>query len=470
MPQPRQGSPARSSSAPPPSAAAAIGGGLIGGLPGAAAATASLATGAKTQGAIIQGTLSSIEAILAAIALRRTMLIEAEAKRAFPQTDISQALAEEARREVVFRKRVAERVRAGMELALKATDPSARAAAIQNVLKREQRFAQMRSSAAGERVLASAELQDLRTRSPQGALWQLGPRKEHTPDCIAMANKFWPWAVLNEVHPLLHVGCGCYLVSLGEAISKGLLSAADIPSQAEALRMAAPVIRHVREEAAEAKRKYGSLEESALSELLARRGLAGSANADHLAAAPLAADVLAAPSTVLAEADANAKDKQTGAMVALFPDSRRAEKLALPRGEKPEQLHVTLAFLGTAADLDLDKAKAAVAAWAKETPPLVGKLSGIGHFDLGKGDTVTYRSVDLPDLPAPREQLVKDLEKAGVPAKTDHGFSPHMSIAYDVRRPPIKQEPIRFSKVTLAWGEERYEFKLTGSTTAPAGA
>lgn len=464
MPQPRrQASPGRSPSAPPlPSAAAVAGGGLIGGLPGAAAASASLATGAKTQATILQGTVSSIEAILAAIALRRTALIEAEAKRAFPATDISEALAEEARREVVFRKRVADRTRTGMELALKATDPSARAAAIQNVLKREQRFAEMRSVASAERVLASAELQDLRTRSPQGALWQLGPRRTHTEDCVVMSGRFWPWSVLNEVHPLLHVGCGCFLVSLGEAISQGKISAADIPSKSEALRMAAPVIRHVREEAAEAKRKYSSLEESALSELLARRGLTGSANADHLAAAPLAADVLVAPATVLAEADANAEAKQTGAMVALYPDPRRAEKLAVPRGEKPEQLHVTLAFLGTAADLDLEKAKAALAAWAKATPPLTGKLSGIGHFDLGKGGTVTYRSVDLPDLPAPREQLVKDLEKAGVPAKTDHGFTPHMTVAADVRRPPIKQEPIRFSKVTLAWGEERYEFKLQG--------
>jgi 2'-5' RNA ligase len=461
----RQAPPARTSQPPPPLAVIPAAG-IIAGTPSAAAGAAGLAAGAKAQATIAEGTVNAIQAMLAAIALRRRRIITQAVAPAFPGTDLSDALAEEDRREIVFRKLSERRVRDSMKLAMKANDPSARTAAIQNVLNREQRYAEMRTAAAGERVLASAELQALRTLSPMGAFWALGYRQRHTPDCIAMAGKFWPWVVLNEVHPLLHVGCGCQLFSYGEAIAAGMMTAADVMTDEKALIMAKAVIQHVREEAAEAQRKYGHLaeleaaagEELSIRVALVERG----ADADQLAAAPLSADLMPAPPSVIAEA-APGDDTTTMAMVALYPSPDRARKLAVPRGEKPDQLHVTLAFLGKTEGLDFEKAKGAVESWAKATPPLAGKLSGVGHFDLGKGDTVTYRSVDLPELPAPREKLVQILDKAGTPASTEHGFTPHMSIDYRVRRPAIKQEPIRFPQVTLTWGDERHDFKLGGT-------
>jgi 2'-5' RNA ligase len=276
-----------------------------------------------------------------------------------------------------------------------------------------------------------------------------------------MAGRFWPWVVLNEVHPLLHVGCGCRLFSYGDALAKGMMAATDVMSNQAALRLAAPVIQHVRDEKAEAERKYGPMAEdeaAATEELLIREALLDrGGDADALAAMPLSCDPLPAPLGVIAEAE-----EQTGAMVALFPDRKLSKKLALPGGDPPEQLHVTLAFLGKAADLDFDKARAAVEAWAKKTPPLSGELSGIGHFDLGRGEKVTYRSVDLPELPTPREGLIADLDKAGVPPRRDHGFSPRMTIDSRMRRPEVKKQPITFAEVTLAWGGERHPFPLRG--------
>jgi 2'-5' RNA ligase len=152
-----------------------------------------------------------------------------------------------------------------------------------------------------------------------------------------------------------------------------------------------------------------------------------------------------------------------GAMVALYPAPATAKKLAVGGGEKADELHVTLAFLGKADQVDGKKARAAVEAWAKATPKLTGELSGIGHFDVGKDGIVTYRSVDLPDLPTPREKLVKALAAAGTPASTDHGFTPHMTIDYKVRRPAIEKKPISFDAVTLVLGEERENFPLTGN-------
>lgn len=463
MARPRQAPPAPSRSAPVVVPAAS---GLLAGTPSAAAGGAALVAGKNAQAAIAGTTVAAILAMLLLIARRRKKIITQTLTAEYPGADISAALAEEDRREIVFRKLAEQRVRAGIKLAMAAKDPSARAAALQANLNREQRYAEMRTAASGDRVLAAAELQQLRTLSPQGAFWSLGERKEHTPDCIAMAGKFWPWVVLDEVHPLLHVGCGCFLRSYGEAISLGLMSAGDVPTEQQALHLAATVIQHVREEAAEAKRKYGhlaELEASAVNELTARVALVErGADANLLAVAPLSADLLPPPAMVLAEA-APGDDTSTMAMVALYPSAPKAKELALRGGEKPEQLHVTLAFLGKTKGLDFDKAKATVEAWAKSTPPLRGKLSGVGHFDLGKGDAVTYRSVDLPDLPAPRELLVKALDKGGTPASTDHGFTPHMSIDYRVRRPEIKQEPIVFPAVTLMWGDERTDFKLTGT-------
>lgn len=463
MARPRQVPPAPSRPAPVVVPAAS---GLLAGTPSAAAGGAALVAGKGAQAAIAGTTVSAILAMLLLIARRRRKIITQTLTAEYPGADLSAALAEEDRRELVFRKLAEQRVRAGIKLAMAAKDPSARAAALQANLNREQRYAEMRTAASGDRVLAAAELQQLRTLSPQGAYWSLGNRKEHTPDCIAMAGKFWPWVVLDEVHPLLHVGCGCFLRSYGESISQGLMSGGDVPSDAKALNLAATVIQHVREEAAEARRKYGhlaELEDAALNELTARVALVErGADANFLAVAPLSADLLPSPAMVLAEA-APGDDTSTMAMVALYPTPDRAKELALRGGEKPDQLHLTLAFLGKTKGLDFEKAKATVEAWAKATPPLRGKLSGVGHFDLGKGDAVTYRSVDLPDLPAPRELLVKALDKGGTPASTDHGFTPHMSIDYRVRRPEIKQEPIAFPAVTLMWGDERTDFKLTGT-------
>lgn len=438
-----------------------------------------MAVGAGGEGVIAATTAAIIAAILAILARlkrRREAAIREWMLRAgaLPD-DVDLALDEEARREVVYRKLAEQRVKIGIGLATRASDPSTRAAAIQGVIRREQHFATLRAASSGERVLASAEMAELKRLSPQGAYWTLGPRRTHTVDCIAMANHFWPWEVLDIVHPLLHPGCGCELHSLGWAISNGLMSGADIPTVAHALGLARAVIKHVEDEKAETERRYGHLVEAieieALHEIETREALntAGILDTAFAAAAPLAVDPTPAPWYT---GGIQEGEEQTGAMVALFPDPKLAKKLALAGGDPPEQLHVTLAFLGTAEDLNFESAKAAVEAWAKTAPPMKGELSGIGHFDIGKGQFVTYRSVDLPALPTPRESLIETLDNAGVPPKRDHGFTPHMSLQTGpkLRRPPVKKQPISFTTVTLAWGGERHEFALAGKAEVPSAA
>jgi hypothetical protein len=241
---------------------------------------------------VAKNATAAVLAVLVRLSRRRLLAMRERLLRSGTQlSDIDKALAHEVKREAIYQQRADTRVKAGMKLASRTTDASTRAEAIQAVLRREQRFAHMRSSAAAERVLASAELQELRRISPQGAFWLLGPRRTHTVDCKAMAGHFWPWPVLNEVHPLLHPGCGCYLISLGAAIAKGLMAPGDIPTTTAARKLAAGVIAHVRQEKAETAKLYG-LEEEATREIVIREQLAETELVDVslLACSPLRCD------------------------------------------------------------------------------------------------------------------------------------------------------------------------------------
>jgi 2'-5' RNA ligase len=158
----------------------------------------------------------------------------------------------------------------------------------------------------------------------------------------------------------------------------------------------------------------------------------------------------------------------TGVMVALFPSPDVAQQLAQPGGEPVEDLHVTLAFLGDAMQLANPEAlKQEVAAFAARTPPIAGTVSGVGHFTAGP-EPVTYASVDLPTLPAIRESLVENLswdENLPDPSR-EHGFTPHLTLAYDDRQVELPNLPLTFDTITLCIGDERIDFPLYGTRKA----
>jgi len=157
--------------------------------------------------------------------------------------------------------------------------------------------------------------------------------------------------------------------------------------------------------------------------------------------------------------------EHTGVMVALFLPLEVAQSLP---GESPEDMHITLAYLGDMDSVDLGKLSAAVGMVASESSPIHGKVGGIGRFtDTGspEGDAV-YLSYDSPDLPAFRERLVECLASHGVPVMSEHGFTPHITLRYidplesmpDVRAENV---PIDFDTVTIAYGDTRIPFKLS---------
>jgi hypothetical protein len=163
-----------------------------------------------------------------------------------------------------------------------------------------------------------------------------------------------------------------------------------------------------------------------------------------------------------------------GVMVALYPTPELAAQLALPGGEAPEELHITLAFLGDEVDLqDPAGLKTAVESWAKATQPLTGEISGVGLFTAGP-DAVTYLSADLPSLPEARQKLVAALTDAGSQPSEDHGFTPHMTLDYAERTsevpPDVGGTELSFGSASCVVGGERTDYPFTGTTPAVTAA
>jgi 2'-5' RNA ligase len=122
-----------------------------------------------------------------------------------------------------------------------------------------------------------------------------------------------------------------------------------------------------------------------------------------------------------------------GAMVCVKVDPKVAEQLAVIGGEAPERMHITLAYFGDSVDLiDVDETVLEVMTKVAENHPKIkAELSGIGRFENAEtGEDAVVALVDAPGLETLREHLVHELEEAGIPVAKNHGFTPHITIAY----------------------------------------
>lgn len=159
-----------------------------------------------------------------------------------------------------------------------------------------------------------------------------------------------------------------------------------------------------------------------------------------------------------------------GIMVALFLDPAIGERLEVEDGEKPSDMHITLAYLGKQDELDekqLSLVMLACQTTAASTPPLEGFIAGLGRFSNPDSD-VLYATPDVPGLFEMRAQLVNALDILEVPPKRNHDFTPHITIKYlpaHAENPYVRmpRTAIAFNELVLAVGGKRQSFKLTGN-------
>jgi len=164
---------------------------------------------------------------------------------------------------------------------------------------------------------------------------------------------------------------------------------------------------------------------------------------------------------------------EDGIMVAVFPPSDVAQVLAGggPDDEPADQLHVTLAYLGTTDEFtpeQIDAMRRAVAQATSHWDITEGTVQGIGEFEA---DPKPYwYAVDAPGLAAIRTDVVQRLSEAAVPAREDHDFTPHMTIRYGGERPegipPGGESPWPITNIVLAVGNEHEAFTLGVATPA----
>lgn len=165
---------------------------------------------------------------------------------------------------------------------------------------------------------------------------------------------------------------------------------------------------------------------------------------------------------------------EDGVMVALYPDPAAATAVANAIAgpddtTAKDDLHVTLAYLGKTGELQMTMQEIAdaVTEAVDGLGVLEGTIGGIGQFPASEGSdgrVPTWAPVDVPGLGMLREQVVAAL---GDTVRQDHGFTPHMTLGYDIGlTEPVPETPVRFDHVRIVYGTDDRRVTLAGAVTA----
>jgi 2'-5' RNA ligase len=195
-----------------------------------------------------------------------------------------------------------------------------------------------------------------------------------------------------------------------------------------------------------------------------------SAGAAGVVFSPLRPKAWTRPNTTLASGSslvAAAEVHDDGIMVAFYPPPEWVNKLMVEGGQPPEDLHMTLAYLGSMADnialpdaVSVGELVAVVVDWAMDqAETMTGSIAGPALFTEGE-QPVSVALVDVPALPEARQQLVEFIESAGFAVRKDHGYTPHITLAYDGEIRDVPTGPISFDRVCVVWGTAKYEVQL----------
>lgn len=150
-------------------------------------------------------------------------------------------------------------------------------------------------------------------------------------------------------------------------------------------------------------------------------------------------------------------------IIGFFLPATIASQLALPNGESPDALRLTLAFLGDTAGDDL---VALTKQFADSNQPVTGRINGIARFAGNDSQDAVVALVDSPELAEFRQNLIEFLTGNGVEPVLNHSFIPHITLAYiepDSPLPIETIEPVEVIFDTLSLLEiegEKHSFPL----------
>jgi 2'-5' RNA ligase len=169
--------------------------------------------------------------------------------------------------------------------------------------------------------------------------------------------------------------------------------------------------------------------------------------------------------------------EHTGIMVALIIPPGEAVDLALdgPDAEPAEDLHITLAYLGDVATVEdpnrfTTTVLEVIHDIAVKYDLIEGQIGGYGRFYGADKDPVVLL-YDAPELPEIRQAIVEGLAMQGLPVAKDHGFTPHITLAYipDGQDTPLNRSeprPLAFDTITFCFGDARLTTRLGAKVTA----
>jgi hypothetical protein len=182
----------------------------------------------------------------------------------------------------------------------------------------------------------------------------------------------------------------------------------------------------------------------------------------------------------------------SGAMIALMPTAADAKRLALKGGEKPEDLHVTLFYLGQGDDFSPESRAVIiehvreVLTWASPGAPLEANVFGVAHWNGKSEDPSWVWSVgdDKPPEGEPPGPGLRDMqlialealamsEVGGLPVQHSP-WVPHICAAYTddltlVRELEKRLGPVTFDRICITFGQEATDIPLgAGALTASA--
>ncbi|MGC1617829.1 MAG: RNA 2',3'-cyclic phosphodiesterase [Candidatus Acidiferrum sp.] len=142
-----------------------------------------------------------------------------------------------------------------------------------------------------------------------------------------------------------------------------------------------------------------------------------------------------------------------------------------PRWVRPENLHVTLKFIGEVANAKLEGIRGALSE-VRSSVPVEMDFCGLGFFPNEKHPGVLWAGLNAsPNLPALAANVDRALETRGF-AREQRAFTPHLTLARF--EPPGLHEKLRAAiqkSAELEFGScQANEFHLIESKLKPSGA